>query len=47
MYILMDINVKYIVLYDILIFVFWIAYKIIIDYTKLFMKKYVIPHEKK
>jgi hypothetical protein len=39
MYVFMDLNVKYIILCTILIFIFWIVHQIIIGYTKLLMKK--------
>jgi hypothetical protein len=35
---LMDLNAKPILPYAILIFIFWIVYQIIINYTKVFMK---------
>jgi hypothetical protein len=40
-YALINLNVKSIVSYAIIIFIFWIVWQIIMDYTKLFMKEFL------
>lgn len=42
MYAFIDLNIRSIVSYAIIIFIFWIVCQIIKDYTKLFMKNIIM-----